>query len=229
MEGNEKLIEMIKITNEDFENENSFIVITTENGLVKRTKLSEFKNLNSKGNRGIKAITLNENDEVTSVFISNNSNDMIMISDNNKAIKFGLDKIPFTSRTSKGVIGMRMTDDNSKILKSVNITNSEMVMTLFTENGNGKKFSVNSIRKINRGGKGVNIFNEERNESKMIDIVVTEDNDEIVLISKNGIINKINSNTINEKRKQAAIANKVMDIDEDDNLMVAFVLKNEDN
>jgi len=227
MEEEEKVIEMVKITQEDLSTDGKFISFVTDKGLIKKTKISEFKSLKGKGTRGIKAITLNEGDSVNSAFIGNGNKDIIIVGNNNKAIKFEANKIPFTSRTSKGVIGIRM-GEGFKVMKSVLIEDEEMVMTIFTEDGKGKKFSVSSIRKINRGGKGVNVFNADKNDTIMINAIVTKDTDEIILITQNGIINKINSNTINEKRKQAVMANKIMDIDEGDKLMVVFTISNEE-
>lgn len=231
LEQDEKIIDMINISKEETEQNNS-IVFVTEKGLIKKTNINKFKSLlNATGNRGIKSITLKENDMVSNVLLVHKNRikqDILLVSNNNKAIKFNIDSLRDSSRTSMGVIGMRMDDENSKIISSLFVDDKNQEIVVFTNKGGGKKFNIDSIKSSkNRGGKGITIFKEEENNnSKLVNAIITKEDETIVLISKKGIINKISSDSINEKNRTAVKANKVMVIDDGDELVSVFSYKN---
>ncbi|MFH1438937.1 MAG: DNA gyrase subunit A [Candidatus Woesearchaeota archaeon] len=160
-----------------------FLVMVTENGIVKKTNLAAFSRPR---HGGIRAITLEENDKLVNVLMTDGNKQIMIATKNGLAVKFNEKNARPMGRASKGVIGIRLRGDD-KVIGAV-IADDEKTLLTITENGYGKKTSISDYRLINRGGSGVrNIICSERN-GKVISIKSVTDDDDIMLISQNGII-----------------------------------------
>ncbi len=165
--------------------------MATRRGIVKKTSALLF----SKPRRGgIRAITLN-NDRLINVKFTNGSREIILATKKGKAVKFHEKDIRSIGRTGQGVRGIRLRGDDELI--GMVIAREDRTLLTVTENGYGKRTQINDYRSISRGGSGVrNIILNERN-GNVVSIKSVKDNDEIMLISKNGIIIRMPANNIN--------------------------------
>ncbi len=166
--------------------ENHYLVFATRKGFIKKTVLSAYKNIRS---NGIRAITLDENDELVDVKLSDGSHNILISSANGQACRFNETEVRPMGRNARGVIGMRL-DKNDKVV-SLAVIGEEGTLLTITENGYGKRSPIQDYRKTHRGSKGVRtIITNERN-GKVIFVKEVTDEDEIILTSMEGMIMRI--------------------------------------
>jgi len=178
LDNDEKITAFVPI--QDF-NE-GFLMMVTKNAVIKKTALSEFANPR-KG--GIIAVNLRDNDELVRVVHTSGNDQIILATKNGQAIRFNESDIRPMGRQATGVRGAKLKEDDVLI----DMVKADDTKTLFsiTENGFGKRSDVSEYRLISRGGSGViNILCSERN-GKVVAVKSVTDNDDLMLISKNGI------------------------------------------
>jgi len=168
----------------DFECEESYLFFTTKNGIVKRTPVTDFKNIRT---NGIIAIALKEGDELLAVGVTNGQKDIILGSVSGKSIRFAESDVRPTGRNTSGVIGMRLQDGEYIVGGGV-IPSNEYDILVISEKGFGKRTSVNEYRQQNRGGKGVLTLNVTERNGKLSALRVVTDNDDLIVISNRGIV-----------------------------------------
>ena len=188
IEKGEKIQAVLAVRNFDDER---FILTGTKNGIVKKTSLSAY----SKPRRGgIIALTMDEGDELVEVKITDGKQQVILATANGMAVRFHEKDARPIGRTSRGVRGVTLGPDD-KVIDMVICEDDKKLLTI-TENGFGKKTPVGDYRLINRGGKGViNIKTTERN-GKVVAVKSVTDKDDLMFISKNGIIIRTNSSGV---------------------------------
>ena len=182
LDADEKVNSIIPVR--DFDDKH-YLVMTTKYGTIKKTNLIEFSNPR-KG--GIAAISLDEDnkDSLVNTVLTDGTKNIMLATRHGIAARFNEEDIRPTGRTSQGVIGIRLEKDDY-VIGMIIAEESHNILTL-TENGYGKKTAVSEYRLINRGGKGVrNILCSERNGSVEAILSVMDD-DEVVFISKKGIL-----------------------------------------
>jgi DNA gyrase subunit A len=182
LDADEKVNAIIPV--KDFDDKH-FIVMATKFGTIKKTNLIEFANPR-KG--GIAAINLDDTiqDQLVNVVMTDGQQDIMLATHEGVASRFSEEDVRATGRTSQGVRGIRL-EENDFVIGMIIAENTHKVLTL-TENGFGKKTDMTEYRRINRGGKGViNIICSERN-GNVAGILPVIDTDEILLISKKGIL-----------------------------------------
>jgi len=161
--------------------EGHFLVQATKKGIVKKTSLTAYANPR-KG--GIRAITLEPGDSLVNVKITDGSEQLLIATKNGMAVKFLEKDVRPVGRISKGVIGIRLRDD--EVIGMVIAKDDQTLLTV-TENGYGKRTQISEYRLIGRGGTGViNIQCSERN-GKVVSIKAVDDTTELMMISRNGI------------------------------------------
>ena len=166
--------------------ESEFLCFATKKGLIKKTSLKEYSNPRQ---GGIIAINLNEGDEVIEVVRTDGKQQIFIASENGQAVKFSEGDVRPVGRASQGVRGIRLEGDD-EVIGMIIAKDNETVLTI-TENGYGKRSSFDEYRFISRGGKGVrNIICSERN-GKVVGVRRVVDSDELLVVSKNGIIIRI--------------------------------------
>jgi DNA gyrase subunit A len=163
-------------------NHGQFLVMATEKGIVKKTELRAYSRPRA---GGIIAISLNPGDNLVNVLITDGKEQLLVATANGQAVKFNEKDVRAVGRTSIGVRGIKLKGDD-KVVGMVKADDNETLFTV-TENGYGKRTRISDYRLINRGGSGVrNIIRSERN-GRVIAIKEVEDNDQIMMMSMNGI------------------------------------------
>lgn len=164
-------------------NENSVVVFATKNGIVKKTKASEYANIRK---NGIIAINLRENDQLISARLTDDDEDLMLITKSGMSIRFDIKTISETARNSIGVKGISLNEGDSVI--SMNLTIDGNYLLVCSENGYGKKTLLTHYGVQNRGGKGLKTYKENKKTGKLVDSKIVDAEDEIMLVSVNNDI-----------------------------------------
>jgi DNA gyrase subunit A len=166
--------------------DNAFVVMATKNGQIKKTELSAFGNPRRDG---IIAMTIPEDDQVVDVGLTDGSCDIVLATRRGQAIRFPEDKVRPMGRTAYGVRGITLENDDYVI--GMVVIKREGTLLTVTEHGYGKRSAIADYRVTNRGGKGViNIKTSDRN-GEVVAVKEVVDNDELLLITQQGIVNRI--------------------------------------
>jgi len=182
LDADEKVNAIIPVR--DFDDKH-YLVMATKNGMIKKTNLIEFSNPR-KG--GIIAINMDSenNDKLVNVRMTDGTKNILIATKNGQAALFDEQDVRPTGRQSQGVRGIKLEKDD-EVIGMIIADPDKQVLTL-TENGYGKRTSTSEYRLISRGGKGVrNIICSERN-GKVVSVLPVKDEDEVMLISKKGIL-----------------------------------------
>ena len=163
--------------------EDHFILMATERGLVKKTVLSAYKRP-MRG--GIYAIDIRAGDKLIEARLTDGSNDVILGSSNGKAIRFSESDVRPTGRKTMGVRGMRV-NDGEVVIGMIVIKRSGTVLAV-SENGFGKRTGIDAYPLRNRGGKGVLTIRTTEKVGKMISIKEVVDTDDLMIITEHGIM-----------------------------------------
>tara|TARA_Y100000768_G_scaffold320711_1_gene256559 strand:- start:11653 stop:14181 length:2529 start_codon:yes stop_codon:yes gene_type:complete len=184
LESDESISALLAVKNFD---EDSYLFLTTRNGMVNRLSLSSFKKVR---NSGLKAILLKSDDYLFNALHTSGNDKIILSSSSGKSIMFHESQIRERTRGTQGVVGIKLTKD-AKIISLLNVTHKQIIFV--TENGFGNKISVDSYNEQNRGGQGViSIKTSERN-GQVVGAVNLENTDFIILITNKGKTIKISA------------------------------------
>ena len=167
------------------------IAFATKQGLIKKTRLSEFNRINKNGKIAIK---LNDNDEVISVVFTTGRNELMIASRSGKCIRFAESQIRSMGRDTAGVKAMKLAKDDCLVDMMV-VDETKDVLTV-TSNGYGKRSDLEDYRLQGRAGKGIKagIFNEVT--GYLVSMKQVTDQDDVMLISDNGIIIRMHCDSI---------------------------------
>lgn len=164
-----------------------YVVFATKRGIVKKTCLEAFSHPR---NVGVRAITINEGDEVVDVRLTNGRNQLILANRNGRAVRFDETDVRAMGRTATGVCGLKPDDDGQDEVVGMIVVNdpkTESVMVVSQE-GYGKRSEVEDYRMTRRGAKGVKTLNITEKTGKLVAIKnVTDDND-LMIINQSGIV-----------------------------------------
>ena len=179
MEKDEKLAAILCVRELDDEVHN--LIMATKNGIVKKTVLSAYKNVRS---RGIRAINIDEDDHLLGVKLTSGEDDIMLSLKNGKAIRFNEKDVRSMGRVSRGVRGVRLAGDDAVV--SIDVVDEDKTLMVITENGFGKRTGFDEYRQQRRGGQGIiSIRTTERNGKVIKAHAVSEDN-RVMLISEGG-------------------------------------------
>lgn len=170
------------IPNKDI-TDNSVLVFTTRNGLVKKTSAEEYKNIRS---NGIIAIKLNAGDELISVRLTEDSGDMVVVTKRGYAIRYDLKTVRLVGRNSIGVKAINLSEDDELI--SMGFVDDGKYLLVVSENGYGKKTLIGNYKAQNRGGKGLMTYKITKKTGNLVEAKIVDIDDEVMLISVNGEI-----------------------------------------
>jgi DNA gyrase subunit A len=209
----------------EFDDEH-YLVFATKKGIIKKTALSAYSNIRV---TGIRAVKLDEDDELISTRLSDGKQTIMIATANGQACRFNETEVRPMGRVTRGVIGIRLDKDDKVV--SMAIVGEEGNLLTITENGYGKRSPIQDYRKTHRGSKGVRtIITNERN-GKVIYVKEVTDEDEIMVTSKEGMMVRIpvkgiriqGRNTmgvrimrLNEKDKVVSVA-KIIENDRENN------------
>ncbi len=178
MKADERLTEIIAVP-KNFED--NYLVIATEKGLVKKTKLDEYKNVKSSG---IRAIKVNEGDQVLGVRVTDGKKDILICADSGKVIRFAESDCRPMGRVSQGVKGITLTEDEKAI--GMAIIEDGMQILSVTEKGYGKRSDVSEYRKQTRGGKGIIAMKLTEKTGNLSQMKPVEEQDDLMIITNKG-------------------------------------------
>lgn len=180
---NEKITAMIKTT--DFSDER-FITIVTKNGKIKRTNLSLYRNVRK---NGLIAIGLDEGDEIAGVRMTNGKEQIFVATRNGMAIRISEEGGRALSRSAHGVKAISL-HDGDYVVGIARVREGASLLTV-TENGYGKRTEIDSYRIQNRGGYGLINYKVDDIKGYVCGIKIVDEDDDIILVSSDGIIIRI--------------------------------------
>ena len=176
----------IKNFNDEEFLQSHYVVFATKQGIIKKTRLDAYKNQRA---AGVRAININEGDEVVGVRLTNGHNELLLANRNGRAVRFDEDQVRTMGRVSTGVIGMRLDggDDEVVGMVCVNDPQTETIMVV-SENGYGKRSDIEDYRKTARGTKGVKTLSITEKTGRLVAIKVVTDENDLMIINKSGIL-----------------------------------------
>ena len=178
LKAGEKVNEIVTVPKDD---EGHFLVIGTKNGLIKKTALSEYRNVRESGIRAIKVL---ENDSVLSVRVTDGSKDVLLCSTAGKAIRFAEKDCRSMGRVSQGVKGITLADGDKVVGMEIIDDGAEILSV--TENGYGKRTLASEYRTQSRGGKGIIAIKQSERNGEIIQIKPVSDKDDLMIITDKG-------------------------------------------
>ena len=172
--------------------DSKYLVMVTEKGLIKRIKLNAY-NVNRKD--GIRAITLNDDDKLSWVKMTDGSSDVLIATKNGVAIRFDENDVRPTGRASRGVKALELLNDDFVV--GMAVADEESVLLTVSETGFGRISNASDYRIQSRGGKGLINYHTEKYGCVAGISTVDTDKDDIILISSDGIIIRIKADSVN--------------------------------
>ncbi|WP_028517581.1 DNA gyrase subunit A [Ruminococcus flavefaciens] len=217
---NEKIAAMIKTT--DF-GDDKFITMVTKNGKIKRTNLSLYKNVRK---NGLIAIGLDEGDEIEGVRMTDGSAQLFVATHNGMVIRLEESKMRALSRSAHGVRAIKLRDGDY-VVSMARVREGATLLTV-TENGYGKRTELDSYRIQNRGGFGLTNYKVDDIRGHVCGIKIVDEEDDIILVSSDGIIIRILASDI---RVMGRIAKgvRVMRVSEGANVVAFTRAEHDDN
>ena len=207
LEDGEKVVNTICAS--DFP-EDKFLTFCTKNGLVKKTKLSAYRNVRVKG---IKAIKLEDDDELVETDVTDGTTEVIIATKDGQAVRFNENDVRDTGRDTMGVKGATLNKGDAVVAMAV-VKEEDMLLTV-TENGYGKISNVGDYRKTKRGGKGVITIKTGGRNGDVVAVRRVESTDELMVTSKNGKIIRLRVDEIRVTGRNA-MGVRIMDLRNDD-------------
>ncbi|MGN1399509.1 MAG: DNA gyrase subunit A [Erysipelotrichaceae bacterium] len=189
LEKDEKIKAMVDVVN-DGSLDKKFLFFVTKLGIVKRVSLKEFQLIRQSGKI---AISLNENDELFAVLVTDGSEDIIIGSSLGKAVRFNETDVRPTGRTSKGMRGFNV--DSGEVIGIASSNSGKYILTM-SENGYGKKTLIDDFRKTNRGVKGVASIKLTEKTGKQIVLKAVNGDEDALLMNDDGMMIRINLESV---------------------------------
>lgn len=172
-------------------NDDSYLLMATKNGIVKKTKVTEYSNIRK---NGIQAITIRENDELIEVKLTDNTKEVFLVTKLGMCIRFKETDVRPTGRTSMGVIGMDIMDEDEVVGMQLNTQGDTLLIV--SEKGLGKRTLIDEFTPQHRGGKGVKCYKINEKTGNVVGVKAVDDTREIMLITTEGIIIRIKAKDI---------------------------------
>ena len=195
-----------------------YLFMVTQGGTVKKTPMSQYA---TKLQRGIIAINLDGNDELRFVFQTDGKKEIILASRQGMSVRFNEVDVRPTGRNTQGVTGMRFKSDGDYIVGAVPADADTQMLTV-SEMGLGKRSNIDDYRLQSRGGTGVITLKVNEKTGELVSLQSVRDDEELLIITKNGIVIRQKIDTIRETGRTAQGV-KLINLSDDDN--VAAVAK----
>ena len=174
--------------------ETRFVFMATSAGVVKKTPLSEFSRPRS---NGIIAIGLDEGDYLIGVALTEGKHDVMLFSDNGKAMRFDEHDVRPTGRIARGVRGMKL-GTGQRVISMLVAKNEELAVLTATENGFGKRTPINEYTRHSRGTQGMIAIKTSERNGKVVTARLVKPDDEIMLITTGGVLIRTRVNEVRE-------------------------------
>ena len=199
--------------------EDGYLFMATKRGIIKKTKLAAFANIRK---LGIIAISLREDDQLIDVKLTNDSTELMLITKQGAAVRFGEGDVRATGRNGMGVYGMRLAEDDA-IVSMVDTSEAEHVLFI-SENGYGKRTAPEEFALHHRGGKGMRCYKVVDKTGPLVGARMVDDTDEVIMITNEGILIRIPVSTISILGRSTSGV-KCMNIDAESDIRVANFAK----
>ncbi|MCD9018285.1 DNA gyrase subunit A [Parachryseolinea silvisoli] len=181
------IIKVKSLTDDAYIN-NNYVILCTENGIIKKTSLEAYSRPRQ---GGINAITIHEGDRLLNASLTNGSNHIIIAKSEGKAVHFNEADVRPMGRMAAGVRGVTLEGDTDKVIGMVCITRDDANLLVVSEHGYGKRSSIDDYRITRRGGLGVKTLNITEKTGKIVAIKEVVDDDELMIINRSGITIRI--------------------------------------
>jgi DNA gyrase subunit A len=172
------------LSDEDYLN-NNFIVMATRKGTIKKTSLEAYSRPRQ---NGIIAINIKEGDTLLEALLTNGKHEILLAVRSGKSIRFNESTVRAIGRTGSGVKGVSLSGKDDEVIGMISMEGLTNDVLVVSEKGYGKRSSLEDYRITNRGGKGVKTINVTEKTGKLIGFKSVTDNDDLMIITKNGII-----------------------------------------
>jgi DNA gyrase subunit A len=163
---------------------NKYILMCTKKGIVKKTSLVEYSRPRQ---NGVNAITIKEGDQLLQAKLTDGKSDIILATREGKAVRFNETKVRSIGRTGAGVRGITLSKKDDEVVGMVWVEAIDNEILVVSENGYGKRSSIEDYRITNRGGKGVKTINITEKTGKLIAIKGVDDSVDLMIINKSGL------------------------------------------
>jgi DNA gyrase subunit A len=213
LETNEKIMTIIKTT--DFD-ESKSLAFFTKNGIVKRTNLSEFKNIRS---NGVRAIVFDDDDElVTAKIVYPDDKELLIVTKKGQAIRFEKEKTREQGRNTRGVRGIKFKREGDEVVGALTIKDENQEVLSVSEKGFGKRTEVSAYRVTNRGGSGVIAMKLTQKTGDLVGMLTTEENFDLMLLTSKGKMIRVDMTSIRKTGKNASGVT-IIRVDKDDKVV----------
>jgi len=199
-------------------NDTQYLMMATKSGIVKKTKLNEYANIRK---TGIQAITLRDDDELIEVKRTEGDSEVLLVSKNGMCIRFREQDVRSTGRSSMGVIGMNLVDDE---VVAMQLVSQGKYMLFVSENGLGKLTEIEEFTNQYRGGKGVKCYKIMEKSGCLVGAKALDEDREIMLITTEGILIRMPVNGISVLGRNTTGV-KLINLDANKDIKVASIAK----
>ncbi len=212
------------LKDEDYVNSH-YVIMATKMGQVKKTSLEQYSRPRS---NGINAITIKDEDELLEAKLTNGNSQIMLAVKSGKAIRFEENKTRPMGRNASGVRGITLKDKKDEVVGMVSVNDMDANILVVSENGYGKRSSLEDYRLTNRGGKGVKTISITEKTGKLVTLKSVSDNDDLMIINKSGIAIRMQVEDLRVMGR-ATQGVKLISIKEGDSIAaVAKVMKDEE-
>ena len=188
----EKIARTISFNTDSKENEDlKYLLFATKSGIVKKTPISDFKNINKSG---LIAINLKDGDELIGVNRTNGEEDIILVTENGMSIRFNENDVRAMGRTATGVKGITLSKGDHVV--SMDLISNGADLLVVSEKGFGKRTETEEYRPQIRAGKGIKTYNINSKTGKLVGATLVDEDDEMMMINSNGVLIRIRVNEI---------------------------------
>jgi DNA gyrase subunit A len=197
--------------------EGRYLIMATKKGLVKKTSVEEFKNIERFGNRGIRGLVVLEDDKLVTVKMTKGNQNVLLATRKGKAIRFSEEQVRTCGRVSQGVKGISLEKDH--VVVGALILNGNSTILTVTDNGFGKRTGVEEYPLQNRGGKGlINIKLTSKN-GNVVGIREVLPNENLMIITMFGKVIWISINDLSRVMSRNTQGVKLIELDENDKVV----------
>ncbi|MGN8818453.1 DNA gyrase subunit A [Oribacterium sp. HCP28S3_H8] len=203
----------------DTYSDDQYLVLTTKNGLIKKTSITQYANVRKSG---LIAMTLRNGDQLIEAKLVDKDEDIMLVTKNGMAIRFNEKDIRETGRSAQGVRGIKLDKDDEVIGMQKLSQGSNLL--LVSEKGYGKLTSVDEFNPQKRGGKGMHCYKITEKTGRLVGFKLCDKDREIMLITSEGTIIRMNLDNVNVIGRNTSGV-KFMNIDPDSDTVVASIAK----
>lgn len=180
----ERIQDVLSIKSMD---EEGFLIMSTKQGIIKKTKLSEYKYIRK---NGLNAINLREDDELLKVKVTRGDAEIMVITKDGYSIRFSETNVRPMGRTASGVKAITLREGDIAVSMDIVVTDERLL--IISEEGFGKRTNLDEYPIQNRGGKGIKTYKVTEKTGTVADAKICKDGDELMLINSDGIAIRIN-------------------------------------